>query len=130
VVLDLCQHALAGGAGDYRPLLYRPKSLLARCPRTAGGAEEATERLLLRDPAYPKDVVLHRPQGRDKRHGHSHARWSALFKGKNLGRNILASVPWFLQDLGTYGIGIFTPTILATVIGARIDHPRNTAELI
>jgi putative MFS transporter len=39
-------------------------------------------------------------------------------------------VPWFLQDLGTYGIGIFTPTILATVVGASIDHPRNTAELI
>ncbi|MGA8125908.1 MAG: MFS transporter, partial [Mycobacterium sp.] len=30
---------------------------------------------------------------------------------------ILASVPWFLQDLGVYGIGIFTPTILAAVIG-------------
>src|SRR5580704_5670321 len=24
---------------------------------------------------------------------------------------VLASIPWFLQDLGTYGIGIFTPTI-------------------
>ena len=35
-----------------------------------------------------------------------------------------------MQDLGTYGIGIFTPTILATVIGASIEHPRNTAELI
>jgi MFS family permease len=93
-------------------------------------AEEATERLLLRDPRYPKDVVLHRPQGHHKGHRHSHAHWSALFKGKNLHRNILASVPWFLQDLGTYGIGIFTPTILATIIGARIDHPRNTAELI
>lgn len=42
----------------------------------------------------------------------------------------MASVPWFLQDLGTYGIGIFTPTILATLIGARVDHPRNTAELV
>ena len=31
-------------------------------------------------------------------------------------------MPWFLQDLGTYGIGIFTPTILATLIGAIIDH--------
>jgi putative MFS transporter len=28
-----------------------------------------------------------------------------------------ATVPWFLQDLGVYGIGIFTPTILAAVIG-------------
>src|SRR5262245_7153802 len=57
-------------------------------------------------------------------------RWSELFKGKTLDRTMLASVPWFLQDLGTYGIGIFTPTILATLIGARVDHPRNTAELI
>jgi MFS family permease len=43
---------------------------------------------------------------------------------------MLASVPWFLQDLGTYGIGIFTPTILATVIGTGIAHPRNIADLI
>ena len=35
-----------------------------------------------------------------------------------------------LAGRSTYGIGIFTPTILATLIGARIDHPRNTAELI
>lgn len=26
---------------------------------------------------------------------------------------ILASVPWFLQDISTYGIGIFTPVIIA-----------------
>src|SRR5262249_44541881 len=37
---------------------------------------------------------------------------------------------WFLQDLSTYGIGIFTPTILATLVGASIEHPRNTAELM
>ena len=35
-----------------------------------------------------------------------------------------------MQDLSTYGIGIFTPTILATLIGAKIEDPRNTAELI
>jgi MFS family permease len=27
----------------------------------------------------------------------------------------LASVPWFLQDLSTYGIGIFTPSILGAL---------------
>jgi MFS family permease len=48
----------------------------------------------------------------------------------NLRRTILASVPWFLQDLGTYGIGIFTPTILATLIGATVADPRNVAELV
>jgi putative MFS transporter len=95
-------------------------------------AEAATQRLLLRDPPYPKEVILYRPQSCDKSHARyqEKAHWSALFKGTNLSRTILASVPWFLQDLGTYGIGIFTPTILATVIGASIEHPRNTAELI
>src|SRR5262249_7841784 len=95
-------------------------------------AEAATERLLLRDPRYPKEVVLHRAQARDTPHADQRekAPWSALFQGTNLERTILASVPWFLQDLGTYGIGIFTPTILATIIGASIAHPRNVAELI
>jgi len=35
-----------------------------------------------------------------------------------------ASVPWFLQDLGTYGIGIFTPTILAATLGHKTAHAR------
>jgi MFS transporter, putative metabolite transport protein len=102
-------------------------------------AEAATERLLVRDPLYPKEVILHRAQARDRHHEQQHrhheqqqgeAPWSALFQRKNLDRTILASVPWFLQDLGTYGIGMFTPTILATVIGASVAQPRNVAELI
>jgi len=92
-------------------------------------AQAATERLLRRDPPYPKEVVLQHPEARDSHHADK-APWSGLFHGTNLHRTILASVPWFLQDLGTYGIGIFTPTILATLIGAHVDHPRNTAELI
>src|SRR5262245_40929288 len=96
----------------------------------ADEAEAATERLLLRDPPYPKEVILERDRpGADSRR-HSRRSWSALFTGLNLRRTILASVPWFLQDLGTYGIGIFTPTILATLVGATIAHPRNVAELI
>jgi MFS family permease len=94
-------------------------------------AEAATERLLLRDPPYPKEVILERdPPGVGPRHPRKSASWSALFTGVNLRRTILASVPWFLQDLGTYGIGIFTPTILATLLGATIAHPRNVAELV
>lgn len=34
----------------------------------------------------------------------------------SLRATILASVPWFLQDLSTYGIGIFTPVIIATAL--------------
>ncbi|AFY61086.1 MFS transporter [Synechococcus sp. PCC 6312] len=38
-----------------------------------------------------------------------------LFSPRYFQATILAAVPWFLQDLSTYGIGIFTPTILATL---------------
>ena len=93
-------------------------------------AEAETRRLLLRNPPYPKEITLYRPHDHDKAHLREKAAWSALFTGKNRDRTILASVPWFLQDLSTYGIGIFTPTVLATIIGAGIAHPRNTAELI
>lgn len=39
----------------------------------------------------------------------------SLFKKRCIRRTIFASVPWFLQDISTYGIGIFTPTILAAM---------------
>jgi MFS family permease len=53
-----------------------------------------------------------------------------LFNKTNRRATILASVPWFLQDLGTYGIGIFTPTILAAALGANSDHARSIADVI
>ena len=39
-------------------------------------------------------------------------------------------MPWFLQDLGTYGIGIFTPTILAHTIGHEVTHAHNVSAII
>jgi MFS family permease len=93
-------------------------------------AAAATQRLLAREPCYPKQVILHCPQELGRERQQKAAHWTALFRGRNLSRTILASVPWFLQDLSTYGIGIFTPTILATIIGARIEHPRNVGDLI
>jgi MFS family permease len=41
--------------------------------------------------------------------------FGCLFTKRYLRRTIFASVPWFLQDISTYGIGIFTPTILAAL---------------
>ena len=93
-------------------------------------AEAEIGRLLKREPRYPKVVVLPRPHARLQPHPRQKAPWLALFSDANRNRTMLASIPWFLQDLSTYGIGIFTPTILATLIGAQINHPRNTAELI
>jgi MFS family permease len=77
-------------------------------------AEQATLHLLRREPAYPTAVEL---DELPPEHAASDHRYSALFNKENRRATILASVPWFLQDLGTYGIGIFTPTILATLIG-------------
>jgi putative MFS transporter len=50
----------------------------------------------------------------------SNGSFLALFNKRNRRATILASVPWFLQDLGTYGIGIFTPTILGAAVGAKL----------
>ena len=54
----------------------------------------------------------------------------ALFNSRNRRATIFASVPWFIQDLGTYGIGIFTPTILAAALGGGADHIRSVSDLI
>jgi len=93
-------------------------------------AERELRRLLKRKPQYPKQVRL---AGSDDPAHHSHhrcGRWSDLFSRKNRRATILASVPWFLQDLGTYGIGIFTPTILAHTIGHEITHAHNVSAIV
>jgi MFS family permease len=41
--------------------------------------------------------------------------YHALFSSAYRRATALASIPWFLQDIATYGIGIFTPAILTTL---------------
>ncbi len=41
--------------------------------------------------------------------------YKALFSRKHIRRTILSAVPWFLMDIATYGVGIFTPIILASM---------------
>ncbi|MGB8402505.1 MAG: MFS transporter [Mycobacterium sp.] len=86
--------------------------------RTEEG-EKATHKLLKREPQYPKNVSLAHLNHHAKTTPEGHGSYLSLFKKKNRRATILASVPWFLQDLGVYGIGIFTPTILASVIGTE-----------
>ncbi|MFM0501594.1 MFS transporter [Paraburkholderia caffeinilytica] len=91
-------------------------------------AEEAARRLLVRVPQYPTNIELSRAV---TAHGQGGLQsFLALFRRGNLRATILASVPWFLQDLGTYGIGIFTPTILAVAFGNKPDHVRSVSDLI
>ncbi|WP_024707094.1 MFS transporter [Martelella sp. AD-3] len=90
-------------------------------------AESELQKLLKRVPAYPTKVSVSEPPqlAHKKRTG-----YRALFQRHNLRPLILSSVPWFLQDLGTYGIGIFTPTILAATVGHKTEHVRNVADLV
>jgi len=93
-------------------------------------AEHAARRLLVRTPQYPTNITLVRETSAGTE---SHGGWrafGALLSKGNRRATILASVPWFLQDLGTYGIGIFTPTILAAAFGAKADHVRSTSDVI
>lgn len=53
-----------------------------------------------------------------------------MFSAKHRRATILASVPWFLQDLGTYGIGIFTPTILVAAIGHQKQHATSVTDIV
>jgi MFS transporter, putative metabolite transport protein len=90
-------------------------------------AHEEVERLLARDPPYPTRVNLIAATVAATTATKSVA---ALFARGNIRATILASVPWFLQDLGTYGIGIFTPTILAATLGHKTANVRSLADLI
>jgi MFS transporter, putative metabolite transport protein len=93
-------------------------------------AEASVAKLLVRTPQYPTDVKLARDAGVDGGDSRGKASFWALFNDRNRRATIFASVPWFLQDLGTYGIGIFTPIILAAALGGSSDHVRSLSDLI
>lgn len=91
-------------------------------------AEEAVSRLLHRKPVYPRKVAL----VRHVKDEHSASKQSifALFNAKNRRATLFSSLPWLLQDLGTYGIGVFTPTMIAVALGSGPDKIRSPADLI
>jgi MFS family permease len=91
-------------------------------------AEREMEKLLWRNPRYPKKVVL----GESLKHPKAgRISFAELFSTAKIRRaTILASVPWFLQDLGTYGIGMFTPTILAASVGVANPDATNLSDVI
>ena len=92
-------------------------------------AEHSVSRLLAREPAYPAEVRLLRHNSPAESQSRKPS-FLSLFNNRNRRATIFASVPWFIQDLGTYGIGIFTPVILAAAIGGASDHVRSLSDLI
>jgi MFS transporter, putative metabolite transport protein len=101
---------------------------------TRGRTEEAEremQRLLRREPPYPKQIRLRFDEAsHDPATPAQQGHYRLLFTAKHRRATVLASVPWFLQDLATYGIGIFTPTILAEMFGHGSEHARNVAQLV
>jgi putative MFS transporter len=95
-------------------------------------AQIAVSKLLHRHPRYPSNVTL--PRDEPDLHVADETRakpsFAALFNSRNRRATIFASAPWFIQDLGTYGIGIFTPTILAAALGGGSDHIRSLSDLV
>ena len=45
--------------------------------------------------------------------------YAELFSKKNLRRTILITIPWFFMDFAFYGVGIFTPILIAAMIGTQ-----------
>jgi MFS family permease len=91
-------------------------------------AEQAVTRLLARRPTYPAKVELVRPVADEE--SASKQTFFALFNATNLRATIFSSAPWLFQDLGTYGIGVFTPTLIAAALGSGPDKIRSPADLI
>jgi MFS transporter, putative metabolite transport protein len=91
-------------------------------------AEQAVTRLLSRTPVYPQKVALIRHVADEA--SASKQTFFALFNAKNLRATIFSSVPWLFQDLGTYGIGVFTPTLIAAALGSGPDKIRSPADLV
>ncbi|MFA5269777.1 MAG: MFS transporter, partial [Methanoregula sp.] len=72
----------------------------------------------IKDRVRPPVAVPVQKQLEHKPPWHSHLRsYAELFSKKNLRRTILITVPWFFMDFAFYGVGIFTPILIASMIG-------------
>jgi len=90
-------------------------------------AERELKKLLRRNPQYPKSFKIKRSNESEiEKQKHS---FKDLF-GKYRRATIFASLPWFLQDLSTYGIGVFTPVILATIFSSETDKVLTPSDVI
>ncbi|PVY28442.1 MFS transporter [Williamsia muralis] len=91
-------------------------------------AEAELQRLLTREPVYPATVSLDRSDPATA--APSGAGVGMLLRAPWRRSTILASVPWFLQDLGTYGIGIFTPTVIAATVGTATANESTVTAVV
>ena len=82
-----------------------------------GTEEDAEEKDAKEKDAKEKDRTKgleKKPNLNAKRHAEQ-LRYRDLLSPQYVRQTMLAAIPWFLQDIATYGIGIFTPTIIAAL---------------
>lgn len=87
-----------------------------------GRLEEASrvvEQLIPRDRLDDLERLVATGQARIERVHERQLGLTHLFESGFRRRTILASVPWFLMDVATYGVGLFTPLILQGMLFAR-----------
>lgn len=57
-------------------------------------------------------------------------RWRELFAPRWRPATALTAAPWFLMDIATYGVGVFTPTIIAALLADHASPPNSVATAI
>ncbi|MEL6937756.1 MAG: MFS transporter [Cyanobacteria bacterium J06598_1] len=88
-------------------LLESPSYYLAQGDYVA--ASEAASQLL------EEEIVLEESKQTDSQKETAELGYRDLFSPAYRQQTAIAALPWFLQDIATYGIGIFTPTIIAAL---------------
>lgn len=101
--------AIAVGMFRLTFLLESPRYYIARGEFDAA-SKAAT--LLLEEPITITPAT-------DSHDGTALLPYTALFSPQLRRNTLFASLPWFLQDIATYGIGIFTPMIISTLAYAQ-----------
>ncbi len=86
------------------------------------GQEEEAERIAQELVGHPVEVTaIDRERSEPQPEGIRAFIQPQLFRKKMMRRTILTSVPWFLMDIATYGVGIFTPTLIAAIAVSGAD---------
>ncbi len=92
-------------------------------------AQTHLRRLLVRHDLVLPAVAIPCTEGEEPQGRPEENQWRQLLEARYRRAVVLTAVPWFLQDLATYGIGIFTPVILANTAHSPAGR-ENLAALI